>query len=182
MILYHGTIVPNIKQFRLGVTGKGELSTPVKCIWLTDTFEVAENHVINHVKPQRNAKQAYVYEVQIVSDAIIADSGKRKEIPHSVNKKIVCSLSGYLFYLLKKHDWLSAISCAVGDSGYVASKNFMFEKLLDAGVQLLVNPAFDFESATGKYDSKGYGNPGSHVDYALLDVNKAIILKRTQVY
>lgn len=182
MILYHGTIVPNIKQFRLGVNNIGELNTPVNCIWLTDTFEVAENHVINHVKPKRNATQAYVYEVQIADDAVIADSKKRKAIPRSVNKKIVCSLSGRLSYLVKEHDWLSAISYAVGDGGYVSSKNGMFEILLDAGVHLLANPAFDFQSATGQYDFREYGNPGSHVDYALLDVKKATILKSTQVY
>jgi len=181
MILYHGTVVPGIKQFRIGVTGNGELDTPVNCIWLTDTFAAGKTHALSFSKHRQNSTGAYVYEVNIASDAIVADSVKRKEIPRSVNKEIVCSLSGYLFYLLKKHDWLSAISYAVGDAGYVASKNLMFEKLLNSGVHLLANPAFDFETAKSQSQPNIFSNPGSGMDYALLDVTKATILNYTQV-
>ncbi|MBQ4766391.1 hypothetical protein F9U42_04490 [Pectobacterium versatile] len=181
MILYHGTIVPGIKQFRIGVTGKGELDTPVNCIWLTDTFAAAKTHALSFSKHRQNATNAYIYEVEIACDAIVADTGKRKEIQSSVNKKIVCSHSGALSYLLGKHDWLSAISYAVGDEGYVASKNGMFEILLDAGVHLLANPAFDFETAKSKSKPNIFSNPGSGIDYALLDVTKATILNCTQV-
>lgn len=181
MILYHGSVVPDIEQFRIGVTGKGELEAPVNCIWLTDTFAAAKTHALSFSKHRQNSANAYVYEVMISSDVVVADTAKRKALQPSVNRKIVCSLSGILYCLLRKHDWLSAVSYAVGEEGYVGSKNRMFKILLDAGVHVLANPAFDFESTKGKSDLRIYRNPGSNIDYALLDVTKATIVKCTQV-
>lgn len=91
MELYHGTSVPNLNKFKIGIKGNGECDIPANGIWLTDNEAYAIS-MAGIVSNKKNKKYGYTYKVKIKEDAVIIDT--TKDLPEEVYKayqnKITC--------------------------------------------------------------------------------------------
>ena len=78
--LYHGTIVPGILKFKVGVQETGEADEPINGIWLGTEFNGAHGQATK-VAGVRQAAVVYIYECRLTGDCVIADTKKSRMPP-----------------------------------------------------------------------------------------------------
>lgn len=164
MVLYHGSRCGTITAFNLQALKHGELSRPVNCIWLTDSFEAAKYHVTNVL-----GGPGFVYEVQIAPGAVIVDATDPNSLDKKSSKKIIKKHISWFGRIVRTHSWLSSISQTSEKLGDFDSKNLLFKTLRDEGVDILANPLVQGEWVNKKFEIRHYSNTGGGTAYALLN-------------
>lgn len=171
-VLYHGTIVPGILKFKIGVQETGETDEPINGIWLGTEFKGAHYQAVRVTGRVRQAAVAYIYECRLAEDCVIADTKRSRMPPRAFEqfvrlyfpwyRRLAYSAGGWLRKTFARNDtWYRLVDRASArhkkSNGYNDCFNAVIEVCRNIGIDLLVNPSAKVEMNRLSHWDESYG-------------------------
>lgn len=192
MKLFHGSSVPDIKRFQLGIETAGEIQAEIDGIWLCTLETGAITHAQHVVGGHYSACDCFVYECWLDPDAVIADP-MAHDLPLGCMEKLVSLYLPWhlrLAYMLGggirerlvcNMPWYALVSTMAARSDYRRQganlKNVVIGICRSIGIDVLIRPSTIWTGLLlQNYDETFYGDV-----YLVLDSEKVRPIKVTKV-